>query len=131
VTPRRGGLHHLELWVADLAAAERSWGWLLDALGYVSGDPWPAGRTWTLGDAYIVIEQSPALSAPSHDRCRPGMNHVAFHAGTPDELDAIVRAAPDHGWTLLFPDRHPHAGGPQHHAAYLTDAAGFEVELVA
>jgi hypothetical protein len=32
---------------------------------------------------------------------------------------------------LLFPDRHPHAGGPDHYAAYLENTDGFEVELVA
>jgi hypothetical protein len=26
---------------------------------------------------------------------------------------------------------HPHAGGPDHHAAYLANTDGFEVELVA
>jgi probable phosphoglycerate mutase len=40
-------------------------------------------------------------------------------------------AAGRRGWSLLFADRHPHAGGPEHYAAYLEDAAGFEVELVA
>lgn len=38
---------------------------------------------------------------------------------------------PAHGWTLLFPERHPHAGGPDHYAAYLASTDGFEVELVA
>jgi catechol 2,3-dioxygenase-like lactoylglutathione lyase family enzyme len=26
-------LHHVELWVPDLAAAEASWGWLFGSLG--------------------------------------------------------------------------------------------------
>jgi hypothetical protein len=30
----------------------------------------------------------------------------------------------------MFPDRHPHAGGPEHYAAYLENADGYEVELV-
>jgi len=38
---------------------------------------------------------------------------------------------PAHGWTLLFPETHPHAGGPHHYAAYLTNTDNFEVELVA
>ncbi|MGO8726360.1 MAG: hypothetical protein ACLQK8_06515 [Streptosporangiaceae bacterium] len=42
-----------------------------------------------------------------------------------------LAAAPAHGWQLLFADRHPHAGGSQHYAAYLEDSDGFEVELVA
>ena len=29
------------------------------------------------------------------------------------------------------PDRHPHAGGPEHYAAYLENGDGFEVDLVA
>ncbi len=36
-----------------------------------------------------------------------------------------------HGWTLLFPGRHPFAGGPGHYAAYLANTDGFEAELVA
>jgi catechol 2,3-dioxygenase-like lactoylglutathione lyase family enzyme len=33
-----GGLHHVELWVPDLAAATRSWGWLLGELGWTPHD---------------------------------------------------------------------------------------------
>ncbi|UUU44923.1 hypothetical protein [Streptomyces sp. NBC_00162] len=32
---------------------------------------------------------------------------------------------------VMFPDRHPYAGGAQHYAAYLENDDGFEVELVA
>jgi len=31
----------------------------------------------------------------------------------------------------MFTDRHPYAGGEGHYAAYLENADGFEVELVA
>lgn len=123
-----GRLHHVELWVPDLTRATRSWGWLLGELGYVVHQDWPAGHSWRLGDTYIVFEQSPALSSDVHDRRRPGLNHLAFHAG--DQVDSLVDAAPSHGWTLLFADRHPYAGGPDHYAGYLADEDGFEVELV-
>jgi catechol 2,3-dioxygenase-like lactoylglutathione lyase family enzyme len=127
----RGTLHHLEIWVADLRAAERTWGWLLTALGYQAGNEWAGGRSWCLGGSYVVVEQSLALTADDHDRFRPGVNHVAFHAGTQVDVDALAKEACEHGWSLLFADRHPHAGGPQHYAAYLVDEQGFEVELVA
>jgi len=78
-----------------------------------------------------VVEQSPALTAAEHDRRRPGLNHLAFHAGTRGDVDSLAADAPAHGWTLLFADRHPYAGGPGHYAAYLADTDGFEVELVA
>jgi hypothetical protein len=43
----------------------------------------------------------------------------------------LAAEGPALGWTLQFPDRHPHAGGPDHYAAYLANTDGFEVELVA
>lgn len=124
-------LHHVELWVPDLKRASGSWGWLLERLGYRPYQNWCQGRSWSSGPTYIVLEQSPALCDDHHDRLRPGLNHLAFHVpGGRADLDVLVEAAPEHGWTLLFPDRHPYAGGPDHCAAYLEDADGFEVELV-
>ena len=78
-----------------------------------------------------ATEQSPAMTAADHDRLRPGLNHLAFQAGPREQVDNLTAAATGHGWTLLFPDRHPHAGGPGHYAAYLANTDGYEVELVA
>lgn len=125
------GIHHIELWVPDLPRAAASWGWLLGELGYGLHQDWSSGRSWRMGDAYIVVEQSSAMSDDVHDLCRPGLNHLALHAGAPADVDQLAAQAPRHGWTLLFPDRHPHAGGPGHYATYLEDADGLEVELVA
>ena len=126
-----GSLHHVELWVPDLVRARAEWGWLLGQLGYEPFQDWGAGCSWRLDETYLVVEQSPALTAGHHDRLRPGLNHLAFHAGSRDAVDTLAAAGPDHGWTLLFRDRHPYAGGPDHYAAYLASTDGFEVELVA
>ncbi|WP_442934115.1 hypothetical protein [Micromonospora sp. CPCC 205561] len=61
----------------------------------------------------------------------PGLDHLAFQAGPPTAVDRLVEAAPTYGWTLLSPDRHPHAGGPRSYAAHLADKQGYQVELVA
>jgi Glyoxalase/Bleomycin resistance protein/Dioxygenase superfamily len=119
------------LWVPDLDRAKEHWGWLLGRLGYEQFQDWPAGRSWQLGDTYLVIEQSPAMSATEHDRLRPGLNHLAFHAGRRGDVNVLAEEAQQHGWTLMFADRHPYAGGPDHYAAYLATTDGFEVELVA
>jgi catechol 2,3-dioxygenase-like lactoylglutathione lyase family enzyme len=126
-----GTLHHVELWVANLDRATASWGWLLGQLGYQRFQDWPEGQSWLLGGSYIVIEQSPARTAHRHDRCRPGLNHLAFHAGDRRKVDELTAAAERNGWRLMFADRHPHAGGPDTYAAYLENDDGFEVELVA
>ncbi|MGA4842902.1 trifunctional class I SAM-dependent methyltransferase/NUDIX hydrolase/VOC family protein [Streptomyces sp. G45] len=128
---RAGALHHVELWVPDLAAAEPAWGWLLGALGYARDQVWERGRSWRRGDAYVVLEQSSDLRPGPHDRRAPGLNHLAFHVGGRTALDRLVALAPAHGWTPLFADRYPYAGGAAHRAAYLEDGQGYEVELVA
>jgi catechol 2,3-dioxygenase-like lactoylglutathione lyase family enzyme len=130
MAPERGSLHHLELWVDDLDAALRSWGWLLGELGWSADGAWDRGASWRLGGTYLVVEAGPDVSG-RHDRLRAGLNHLSFHAGSRDAVDALVREGASCGWSLLFSDRHPYAGGPAHYAAYLEDSAGFEVELVA
>src|SRR5215469_2310448 len=129
--PAPGSLHHVELWVPDLARAVAEWGWLLGELGYAPFQNWPAGRSWRLGETYLVVEQSPAMTSAGHDRLRPGLNHLAFHVAGRDRVDTLAAAGPARGWTLLFAEEHPFAGGPEHYAAYLASSDGFEVELVA
>jgi catechol 2,3-dioxygenase-like lactoylglutathione lyase family enzyme len=129
--PVTGMLHHVELWVPDLDRAVASFGWLLTAMGYRMYQDWPGGRSWRAGHCYVVVEQSPARTASRHDRCRPGLNHLAFHVASAQQVDQLAVEARLHGWKLMFPDQHPFAGGPQHYAAYLENVDGFEVELVA
>ncbi len=129
--PAAGSLHHVELWVPDLDRAIASWGWLLGALGYQPYQDWPDGRSWRADGTYVVLEQSPDLLPGQHERCRAGLNHLAFHVRDRGAVDDLAAAAAEHGWRLLFADRHPHAGGGQHYAAYLENSDGFEVELVA
>jgi probable phosphoglycerate mutase len=130
--PRRAGrLHHLEVWVRDLDAARQSLGWLLERLGFTEKDSWAHGVSYAGEGFYLVLEAGPDVAAAPHERRRPGLNHLAFNAGTRSEVDLLARRAASHGWTLLFPERHPFAGGADHYAAYLENADGFEVELVA
>jgi catechol 2,3-dioxygenase-like lactoylglutathione lyase family enzyme len=124
-------LHHVELWVADLGVAAPRWDWLFTTLGWTPFQEWATGRSWRDGDAYVVVEQSPHVAPGAHDRRRPGLNHLALTAPSRAALDALVAAGSSHGWTLLFPDRHPWAGGTGHYAAYLEEPDGFEVEVVA
>lgn len=129
--PVHGTLHHVEIWVPDLGRAVASLGRLLQALGYSVHQSWEGGRSWRLGPTYLVLEQSPAMSAGRYDRRRPGLNHLAFHVEDAAAVEELAADAVRHGWRLMFPELHPHAGGAQHYAAYLEDADGFEVELVA
>ena len=125
----RGSLHHVELRISDLEESRRSWGWLLERLGYVPYQDWSDGCSWRLGGVYLVIERAPLPGA--HDRRMPGLSHLAFHAGTREDVDEFWAAAPAHGWSRLYADRHPWAGGPDHYAAFLENAERVKIELVA
>ncbi|WP_380281166.1 glyoxalase [Kitasatospora purpeofusca] len=115
--PRARGLfHHVELWTDDLAVAAEQWGPVLLALGCEPFQHWPSGRSWRLGDAYLVIEQSPALLPGGHQRLRAGLNHLAVHGGHP-----AVAAALAAGWTVRVDTGE---------AVHLIDRQGFELEIV-
>ncbi|MHA7181117.1 reverse transcriptase-like protein [Arthrobacter sp. MDB2-24] len=130
--PRPAGrLHHLEVWTQDIAASEASLGWLLERLGFPRRDSWKDGVSYGSDEFYLVLESGPDVAAGAHERRRPGVNHLAFRAGARADVDLLARRAASHGWSLMFTDRHPFAGGPEHYAAYLENAEGFEVELVA
>ncbi|WP_427018307.1 VOC family protein [Pseudarthrobacter sp. P1] len=128
-----GRLHHVEIWVQDYARAKDSFGWMLERLGYGLQDEWgsgPDGGRWQGAGEYIVLESGPDVAGP-YQRLDAGMNHLAFHSGSRTHVDALAAAAIGRGWTLMFADKHPYAGGAGHYAAYLENADGFEVELVA
>ncbi|MFB6105017.1 MAG: VOC family protein [Halobacteriaceae archaeon] len=123
-----GAIHHLELAAADLDAALPFWDWLLTELGYRPKNEWDTGRSWIRGPTYVVLVAADT-DTPPFDRHAPGLNHVAFHAASReqvDELSAAVRERNDA--TLLYPDEHPYAGG--YYALYCTGPAGTKVEIV-
>lgn len=128
-TAQSGTLHHVEVRVADLDQAEHEWAWLLAALGYEPFQRWDDGLSWRCGPTYLVLER--ATHTGEHDRRRPGLSHLAFHAGPRAEVDRLWAAAPEHGWSHLYADRHPHAGGAGHYAAFLENTERFKIELVA
>jgi len=125
------GIHHVEIWVTELATARVEWGWLLHELGFVRESEWAEGESWAAGGAYLTLTTSPNLSGMTHDRRAPGVNHLAFTAGAAASVDAIMASASEHGWRPLYHDRYPHAGGSDHYAGWLENSSGFKVELVA
>ncbi len=55
---------------------------------------------------------------------------MADPGGSPTKVDDVMDLADQHGWTPLYHDRYPHAGGPDHYAGWLENTAGFKVEIV-
>lgn len=125
-----GHLHHLELYVADLGAAAHFWGWLLGELGWRAQQEWDEGCSFRHGDTSLVLVQAPR-GARGVDRRGAGLNHLAFRAGSEAEVDRITEQLRARGVRILYPDRHPFAGGTDHYAVFCEDPEGLKVEVVA
>ena len=125
---RAGQLHHVELYAADLERSVPFWDWLLGELGYERKAEWDGGRSWINGPTYVVLVRADD-GTRSFDRRAPGLNHLAFHAASREQVDDLtdgVRNREDA--TLLYEDQHPYAGG--YYALYCEDPAGLKVEVV-
>ncbi|MBP7204941.1 MAG: hypothetical protein KBA54_00330, partial [Candidatus Cloacimonetes bacterium] len=87
----KGRLHHVELYVRDLQTSRRFWSWLMERLGYKLFQDWDAGFSYLLGETYLVFVQAEErfLDIPYH-RCRAGLNHLAFHAGSRKFVDELT-----------------------------------------
>ncbi|WP_349409211.1 VOC family protein [Pseudalkalibacillus sp. SCS-8] len=129
---RKGLIHHIELYVSDLQKSLHLWEWLLTELGYSEYHKWEKGRSYKLLDSYIVIVQTERkyLDVPYH-RCRVGLNHLAFHAESRKQVDELTRTLKKRGVSILYPERHPYAGGMNHYAVYFEDPDRIKVEIVA
>lgn len=128
----QGLIHHIELYVSDLAKTIDFWSWLLEELGYSQFQEWESGRSWKLGETYIVFVQAEErfLDVPYH-RCRVGLNHLAFHASSRQQVDALTSKLQRKGIRILYTDKHPFAGGSEHHAVYFEDPDRMKIEVVA
>ncbi|WP_277553621.1 VOC family protein [Halobaculum limi] len=126
---RAGRLHHLELTTADLDAAVPFWDWLLGELGYERKNRWDGGRSWEHGPTYVVLKRATS-EGREFDRDAPGLNHLAFHAASREQVDRLTAAVRDRtDASLLYEDRHPYAGG--YYALYCEAPETVKVEVVA
>ncbi|MCG8397745.1 VOC family protein [Bacillus atrophaeus] len=124
-------MHHIELYVSDLEASKRFWGWFLGELGYEPFQKWDSGISWKKDDFYLVFVQTEErfLEQRFHRR-RIGLNHLAFHAESREQVDMMTEKLLERGYHVLYRDRHPYAGGA-HYAVYAEDPDRIKVELVA
>lgn len=130
-----GQLHHVELYVSDLAKSSVFYGWLLGELGYAVYQQWDAGVSYRKGETYLVLVQVEAKyvgeGKPEYHRCRVGLNHLAFHGESRAQVDALTAQLRGRGATVLYEDRHPYAGGAGYYAVFFEDPDRIKLEVVA
>jgi len=128
----KGLLHHVEIYVSDLEQSREFWTWLLEEVDYQIYQDWDEGFSLKLGDTYIVFVQTEEkYNETIYHRCQSGLNHLAFHGGTRNDVDILTTKLRERGITILYEDRHPFAGGLDYYAVYFEDPDRIKVEFVA
>lgn len=125
-------LHHVEINVADLQTTRKFYDALLPDLGYKLYQEWPEGFSYRHGAAYIVFVQTEKafLHKPYH-RKAIGLNHLAFHAASRNQVDELTEKMSRNGVRILYEDRHPYAGGPNYYALFIEDPDRLKIEIAA
>lgn len=126
-----GSLHHVEIYVASLAESCAFWEPFLAHFGY-SVHRFRNGVSLNLGDTYIVLVQAEeAHLAAGYHRKRIGLDHLAFHAESRRQVDRLAEWVTSNAYTVLYPEKHPYAGGPGYYALFCEDPNRIKVEVVA
>ena len=128
----KGHIHHIELYVSDLQQSMEFWSWFLKDLGYKLHQEWDKGQSYILEESYIVFVQTEErfMEIPYH-RCGVGLNHLAFHADSREEVDELTEKLKARGIQILYPEKHPFAGGEDYYAVFFEDPDRIKVEFVA
>lgn len=125
-------LHHIEINVANLKKSAEFWGWLLTELNYEVFQEWESGISWKQGNSYLVFVQTDDRFIDSgYHRGRIGLNHLAFHGESREHVNKLFTKLKEKGIPLLYEERFPFAGGPNHYAVFFEDPDRMKVEIVA
>jgi catechol 2,3-dioxygenase-like lactoylglutathione lyase family enzyme len=131
----RGGFHHIDLNVSDLAAAKAVYGPVLTFLGYAQVKDDAEGCEWDLGPdghgASLGLRlRDPALAGHAHERYAPGLHHLAWRAGSRADVDALHALLVERGIKVLdAPAHYPQYSG-DYYAVFFEDPDGIKLELV-
>ncbi|WP_425258497.1 VOC family protein [Rubrivivax sp. RP6-9] len=126
-------LHHVELYVSSLERSCAFWTPFMAMLGY-SAEAWSGGMNYVRNEDETYFCLLPALQeylSAGYHRRRVGLNHLAFKGTSRTQVDEIASWITENGYTLLYPDRHPYAGGPNYYAVFCEDPDRFKLEVVA
>jgi catechol 2,3-dioxygenase-like lactoylglutathione lyase family enzyme len=125
-------LHHIEINVSNLEKTKMFWGWIMSKLGYEIFQQWESGISWKQGSTYIVFVQTLVQYLPSsYHRSQTGLNHLAFHASSKQQVDDMTLELVEKGVKILYSYRHPYAGWQNHYAVFFEDPDRIKVELIA
>ena len=128
-----GTPHHFDLTVSDIEAAVAFYDKVLPALGYQRTDQYAGGAPCWLysSDRKLVfgIALHEARNQAAHDRYTPGMHHLAFRAGSRDEVNNFFDFLIENGIEILDPPAE-YDYTPGYYAVFFADPDEIKLEVV-
>lgn len=124
-----GGLHHVDLTVADFRRSKEFYGKVLPLMGF-ERLPKEFGAVAWRGATIIAIQPAkPEEKDRAHSRHAPGLNHLAFRAPSRTAVDDLHRELVAFAVTILDPPaEYPYSAG--YYAVFFADPDGLKLEYV-
>ncbi|MBD2041669.1 VOC family protein [Microcoleus sp. FACHB-672] len=127
-----GSLNHLSLTVSDRSKSEPFYNAILGFMGYQQVEKNDQFIMWWLKDAgaILIYTGNPDSSNKTHDRYSPGLHHLAFNAGSREQVDNLYKLIVEIGATVLDPPAEYNHYAPGYYALFFADPDGIKLELV-
>ncbi|HRB00073.1 MAG TPA: hypothetical protein PK294_06525, partial [Ignavibacteria bacterium] len=92
---------------------------------------WDSGISFKFESSYIVFVQTEKkYAANSYNRKNTGLNHLAFHCTSRNFVDDLTIDLKYRNIEILYPEKHPYAGGENYYAVFFEDPDRIKVEVV-
>jgi catechol 2,3-dioxygenase-like lactoylglutathione lyase family enzyme len=99
-----GQVHHIEYYVNDLNQTKKFWSWFMPRMGYAEYQSWNSGISYAhkINKTYLVfVEVEPEHLQYKNNRQAMGLNHIAFHGCTQNDLDLLTLELKEHNVKIL------------------------------
>jgi catechol 2,3-dioxygenase-like lactoylglutathione lyase family enzyme len=126
-----GTINHIALTVTDLARSVSFYERALGFLGYRLAERGDAYVEWEGACGWFILRPASAESrGRPHERTAPGLHHLAFSAGSRDEVDAFHREVLlPLGAQVLDPPQVWPQYSAGYYAVFFLDPDGMKLEL--
>jgi glyoxylase I family protein len=124
-----GGLHHVDLTVADFRRSKDFYASVLPLMGF-ERLPKEFGAVAWRGQSILAIQPAkPEERERGHNRYAPGLHHLAFRAPSRAAVDALHNELVALGVSILDPPAdYPYSDG--YYAVFFADPDGMKLEYV-
>jgi catechol 2,3-dioxygenase-like lactoylglutathione lyase family enzyme len=131
----RGFADHIDLTVSDSERSRAFYEKVLGFLGYRCSKMDENGYDFDLRtpQGFIsvgIVRATGENASRKHDRCSPGLHHLAWASDTREDVDRMYKLLQEIGATILDPPAEYPKYRPGYYAVFFADPDGLKLEYV-